>query len=82
MLDQWLGPGFFVGFIGVLFAAFQLNRKDAREAVETSNMNADKAVERADSAELREEKLRERLAAAEAEIDKLRRKLRENGIDP
>jgi hypothetical protein len=82
VLDQWLGPGFLLGFLGVVFAAFQLNRKDAREAVETSNMNTDKAVERADSAEQREKELRERLAAAEAEISELRRKLRENGIDP
>lgn len=82
MLDQWLGPGFLLAFLGIVFAAFQLNRKDAREAVETSNMNADQAVKRADSAEEREEKLRERLAAAEAEIDRLRRQLREHGIDP
>lgn len=82
MLEQWLGPGFFAVFLGLLFGAYQLNRKDARDAVETANMNTDKAVERADSAELREAQLRERLAIAEAEIDKLRRKLRENGIDP
>jgi uncharacterized protein HemX len=82
VLDQYLGPGFIVTALGLVFAAFRLNRSDAKEAVETAGMNTDQAMKRAESAETREKDLRDRLARAEAEIDALRRKLRENGIDP
>lgn len=82
MLDQYLGPGFIGLALALATFAFTLNRKDAREAVETSNMNTDAAMLRAKEAEAREAEARARLKEAEAENARLRLLLREHGIDP
>jgi hypothetical protein len=80
VLDQYLGPGFIVTALGLVFAAFRLNRSDAKEAVETAGMNTDQAMKRAEAAENRERELRDRLALVEAENERLRRLLHENGL--
>jgi hypothetical protein len=80
VLDQYLGPGFLTAALGLVFAAFTLNRKDAREAVETADVNIKAAMARAAEAEAREAEVRARLRDAEAENDRLHRLLREHGV--
>lgn len=82
MLDQYLGPGFISIALALATFAFTLNRKDAKEAVETAGMNIDRAMARAAEAEAREAEARARLKEAEAEIARLRILVIQGGGQP